>query len=190
MATNTVKTRIQLKNDTEANWLKAAGFIPLKGEVIIYNIDDAHPFFRLKIGDGVRNVIQLPFFSAGESGIVVQSNTKEWWDEHSDIIPSDLSFIIVPNKSTIEKDGNIYNVPGIKIGDGISTFAELSYVGDDAIDLIINHINDDSRHITDADRERWNNKVLDHKLTFGSSQNYVFDGSEDVTVPVYGGIIT
>lgn len=26
-----------------------------------------------------------------------------------------------------------------------------------------------------------------HKLTFGSDKNYVYDGSEDVTVPVYGG---
>ena len=38
-----VKTRIQNKNDIEANWLKATNFTPLKGEVIIYNED--------KIGD-------------------------------------------------------------------------------------------------------------------------------------------
>ena len=35
-----------------------------------------------------------------------------------------------------------------------------------------------------------NNVVLPHKLTFGSGGIYVYDGSEDVTVPVYtGGII-
>lgn len=32
--------------------------------------------------------------------------------------------------------------------------------------------------------------VLSHKLTFGAGQQYVFDGSEDVTVPVYTGVIT
>ena len=32
--------------------------------------------------------------------------------------------------------------------------------------------------------------VLSHKLTFGAGQQYVFDGSEDVTVPVYDGVIT
>ena len=26
-----------------------------------------------------------------------------------------------------------------------------------------------------------------HKLTFGSDKDYVYDGTEDVTVPVYGG---
>lgn len=30
---------------------------------------------------------------------------------------------------------------------------------------------------------------LEHKLTFGADQDYVFDGSQDVTVPVYQGTI-
>ena len=35
-----------------------------------------------------------------------------------------------------------------------------------------------------------NEMVLPHKLIFGSNQTYVYDGSADVTVPVYtGGII-
>ena len=46
-----------LKHDTAANWAKAVNFIPQKGEIIIY--DDADPPF--KIGDGVRNVNELPF---------------------------------------------------------------------------------------------------------------------------------
>lgn len=61
----TIKSRIQLKNDTEANWNKAQNFIPLKGEVIIYSADDTHPFFRLKVGDGITNVTNLPFVESG-----------------------------------------------------------------------------------------------------------------------------
>ena len=65
-ATSTVKTRIQLKNDTEENWNKTQGrFTPLKGEVIIYSTDDTHPFPRLKVGDGETNVTMLPFIDAG-----------------------------------------------------------------------------------------------------------------------------
>lgn len=111
----TIKSRIQLKNDTEANWNKAGpkdnspGFIPLKGELIIYSADDAHPFFRLKVGDGITNVVELPFIDAG----------------------------------TIQ-GVNINNIEA---------------------------------------------KKLQHKLTFGAGQAYVFDGSEDVTVPVYAGAI-
>jgi len=29
--------------------------------------------------------------------------------------------------------------------------------------------------------------LMNHKLTFGADQEYVYDGSEDVTVPVYTG---
>ena len=69
--TNTIKTRVQLKSDTEANWNKAgpkegsAGFIPLLGELIVYTADLTHPFSRLKIGDGNTNVTDLPFIDAG-----------------------------------------------------------------------------------------------------------------------------
>ena len=61
----TIKTRIQLKNDTENNWNKAVNFIPLKGEIIIYSADDSHPFSRLKIGDGDTTVTALPFIDSG-----------------------------------------------------------------------------------------------------------------------------
>ena len=46
-----------LKHDIAANWAKAVNFIPSKGEVIVY--DDMDPPF--KVGDGVRNVNDLPF---------------------------------------------------------------------------------------------------------------------------------
>ena len=64
MATNTIKTRIQLKNDTEAHWNLAVNFVPKEGEVIIYSADDTHPFSRLKVGDGNTTVINLPFIDS------------------------------------------------------------------------------------------------------------------------------
>ena len=64
MSKGTVHARIRLKNDTEKNWNKS-NFIPLQGELIIYSTDEAHPFFRLKVGDGVTVVTELPFIDAG-----------------------------------------------------------------------------------------------------------------------------
>ena len=70
-ANNTIKTRIQLKSDTEANWNKAGpkdgstGFVPLRGELIVYTADATHPFSRLKVGDGETNVVDLPFIDSG-----------------------------------------------------------------------------------------------------------------------------
>lgn len=75
MATNTIKTRIQLKNDTEAHWDLATNFVPKQGEVIIYSADDTHPFSRLKVGDGETTVINLPFIdSATVNGYTINQN--------------------------------------------------------------------------------------------------------------------
>lgn len=61
MAEKEVKGRIQQKHDIEENWNKATGFIPKIGEIIVYDSDANNPI-RLKIGDGVKNVVELPFY--------------------------------------------------------------------------------------------------------------------------------
>lgn len=50
------QSRLIQKHDTEANWNKATNFVPLKGEIIIY--DDLN---QMKIGDGGTVVSDLPF---------------------------------------------------------------------------------------------------------------------------------
>ena len=68
----TVNTRIQSKRDTTANWNAARGFVPLAGEVIVYNdyktiqkeIDGEMQDVLIpgvKIGDGQTYVQDLPF---------------------------------------------------------------------------------------------------------------------------------
>ena len=64
-----MKERIQIKHDTAQNWAKAVNFTPLAGELIIYDgvlengIYKEKP--RLKIGDGVHKLAELPFVSIG-----------------------------------------------------------------------------------------------------------------------------
>ena len=47
--------------DIEANWKKVKDFIPPKKEFIIYEPDENYSYSRLKIGDGVTNLHELPF---------------------------------------------------------------------------------------------------------------------------------
>lgn len=61
MAEKNIKSRIVHKHDTESNWNKATNFIPKQGEIIVYDIDSNHSYERIKIGDGVTNVNNLPF---------------------------------------------------------------------------------------------------------------------------------
>ena len=55
--------RIVNKHDIEANWLKATNFIPMQGEAIVYDVDENHNHERIKIGDGITNVNDLPFYA-------------------------------------------------------------------------------------------------------------------------------
>lgn len=64
MADITLNTRIQLRNDTEANWLLVADTaIPLVGEVCITN--DGENKGRFKIGDGTSTWGALPYANSG-----------------------------------------------------------------------------------------------------------------------------
>ena len=59
MANKTFQGRIIQKHDTRANWEKATNFIPLKGEIILY--DDLN---EIKIGDGTTKINDLDFFAS------------------------------------------------------------------------------------------------------------------------------
>ena len=56
-----LSTRIKNKHDTEAHWNSATNFIPLDGEIIVYDVDSSHPYPRYKVGDGNTVVTNLPF---------------------------------------------------------------------------------------------------------------------------------
>ena len=67
MATKTFNSRIVFKHDTEANWNKPAleNFIPLAGEVIVYDADNNYTRPRIKIGDGSTTLWELSFSFEG-----------------------------------------------------------------------------------------------------------------------------
>lgn len=58
--------RITLKHDIESNWNRATTFIPMQGEIIIYDIDTTYSYERFKIGDGKSVVGELPFYLENE----------------------------------------------------------------------------------------------------------------------------
>lgn len=72
MANKTFQGRMVQKHDTKANWDKALNFVPLLGEIIIY--DDLNDF---KIGDGVTKVSELEFAVSGRP----QASIKTWTEE-------------------------------------------------------------------------------------------------------------
>lgn len=76
-----IKARQAQKHDIEANWEKAGenGFVPVAGEIIIYDKDATHLKDRIKIGDGVTKISDLDFISSSGRDIRVSvlSNTEK-----------------------------------------------------------------------------------------------------------------
>lgn len=73
MAEKTINSRVIHKHDTESNWQNTE-FVPKKGEVIIYDRDDATPYERVKIGDGVSIVNNLPFLTDGVKTVLKEKD--------------------------------------------------------------------------------------------------------------------
>ena len=73
-----INSRIQHKHDTEENWLKAVNFIPKQGEIFIYDIDNVYNFERIKIGDGITIVSNLPFLMSQNSQTETDPTVPAW----------------------------------------------------------------------------------------------------------------
>ena len=87
-----IATRIIQKHDLEVNWLNAAGFIPMRGELIIYDSEidadgsvldhpadrDPYDYARFKIGDGLTSVNELPFALDNHTHTASQITDVEW----------------------------------------------------------------------------------------------------------------
>lgn len=101
MANKTYQGRIVQKHDSSANWAKATNFIPLKGEIIIY--DDLN---KIKIGDGITKVNDLDFSSSNglpEGGIAGDTLVKDT-DGGSWETPVEATLISLPT-GILKSDG-------------------------------------------------------------------------------------
>lgn len=86
-------------------------------------------------------------------------DTTQNWDEQKDYIPKAGDIIIYSDKTQIIEDGITKNIPGMKIGDGNAYLIDLPFSDDNIEKTLIEHINDNIRHITDEERQFWNNKL-------------------------------
>lgn len=67
-----VNTRIKLKHDTTANWNNAIGFIPLAGEVIIYDDYQTKTWEEQEYGETVTKTVNIPGIKIGTGNAYVQ----------------------------------------------------------------------------------------------------------------------
>ena len=68
----TINSRVQFKRDTTENWNNARGFIPLAGEVIVYNDYQIKTYEVEEYGEIVKKTVLIPNIKIGDGGAYVQ----------------------------------------------------------------------------------------------------------------------
>ena len=68
----TVNTRIKIKHDTTENWNNATGFIPLPGEIIVYDDYEVKTYTVEEYGETVTKTALIPNIKVGTGNAYVQ----------------------------------------------------------------------------------------------------------------------
>ena len=69
---STINTRIKVKRDTTQHWNQAIGFIPLPGEVIVYEDYETKTYTVEEYGRTVTKTINIPNIKIGTGNAYVQ----------------------------------------------------------------------------------------------------------------------
>lgn len=85
--------------------------------------------------------------------------STEYWNSLPNFIPPAGSIIIYTDYDTKVIDGKAVNVPGIKVGSGNAYVQDLIFISGGGIEEMENHMSNQIVHITQADRDFWNNKL-------------------------------
>ena len=89
----------------------------------------------------------------------IYCGTTAHWNSSVGFIPEAGSIIIYTDYQTYEEEGKVVVVPGFKIGSGNGYVQDLAFLGQKDTEDLALHIADEVRHITSAERARWNNKI-------------------------------
>ena len=104
----------------------------------------------------------------------VYYDTKANWDQQTNLIAEKAAIYIYSDYEVVlDRLDNVTEYAGIKIGDGKSYLIDMPFITDYLAQIIFAHLADRSLHITEAEREFWNNKVSTY-FNDGEPENLVF----------------
>lgn len=90
----------------------------------------------------------------------IHYDTTEAWNSSITFIAERGHIYIYSDCSTKElEDGSIVKIPGLKIGDGTSYLIDMPFVSTGNVDMFIEHMENQSIHVSETDRPNWDNKV-------------------------------
>ena len=189
----TLKARVAHKHKTEAKWRedvydattgekRSDPFIPLNGELIIFDADENYDYKRFKFGDGHTNVIDLPFasnslFEKGEEEGAIQQRGNQVIGENSFAVGK--SNQVVSNFSSAEGESN--EVSSLLVTMEVTCRVDIN---NKLISLMSSERNDSFLNkdcFIELDGEVYNLKITEiHEYDDGSAFYYDFQSGQDI----------
>lgn len=173
-----VNTRLLIRKDTQENWLRVNPILA-SGEIGFDTTVGKH-----KIGNGSDRWSILPYFSLQtdlNDKVTCIYRTTEEWEQLRSLVSEVGTIYIYTDYKTIEDGSDTKVIPGIKIGDGMAYVIDLPFATDIVGESFLDHIHDNVRHITQEEREFWNNKVTCY-IDGYNIQNLVFDKDSTIYI--------
>ena len=110
-----------------------------------------------------------------DQSLGIQYDTTTGWNSRVGYVPPAGALMIYSDYKTIEKDGEIINVPGIKIGNGNAYVQDLAFVDEYVQKQIADHIYDNLVHTNPTEKSFWNNKLNVNDLREVEEETLIFN---------------
>lgn len=136
-------------------------------------VSGAKSYEKLTDKPSINGITLSGNLSSAELSLAPSSvKTTSEWNLLPTYIPALGEIVIYTDRNTI---GDVV-YQGIKIGDGLAYVVDLPFVGDDVYQMIINriedHVNNTNIHVTQDEKNKWNNKlnysINDEELIFNT----------------------
>lgn len=126
------------------------------GPGTVYTLSREGNVIVLDGGGGLQSRIELPY---------VYQTTEQWNSTPSTISEAGALYIWADYKQNEQGE----DIPGIKVGDGKAYIIDLPFIDD----IYAQHIANEIIHVTQEDRDRWDNKVTCFISTL-DNENLIF----------------
>ena len=111
-------------------------------------------------GENIKTVNGQSILGSGDITCAnILYGTTAYWDSQIGFAPDAGTIIVYTDHATKEVNGQIVNIPGIKIGGGNGYVQDLAFIDDNVSASLIEHINNTNIHVSSADRATWDNKI-------------------------------
>ena len=97
-------------------------------------------------------------------------DTTANWDAQNELVQPIGKILVYTDYQVVNENGKLVYYPGVKFGDGKTKLKDLEFIGQYETDLLMMHISNAEVHITQEERDYWNNKL---NVTDGMGQEVI-----------------